>query len=185
MVPLATGRLALFGTLLRHHLMCMFVRYYTFISQPFDEVSRELLDARSEWLPTVARSVNGVGLSLAELGVAVRGTRFHKTVEMSFGERNQQGASRISFPFRWKATAVPALFPTFDGDLQVSHWREGTTQLALSANYQPPLGPVGLMLDKAALHLVAEALVKDFLDRVASALETAIRTGEAVSAQSA
>ena len=163
----------------------MFVRYYTFISHPFDEVSRELLDAREEWLPVVARTVNGAGISVAELGVAVRGTRFHKAVEMSFGERSYQGTSHISVPFRWKATAVPALFPTFDGDLQVSHWREGTTQLALSANYQPPLGPVGLMLDKAALHLVAEALVKDFVDRVASALDAAIRTGEAVSTQSA
>jgi hypothetical protein len=159
----------------------MFVRYYTFVNQPFDMVSRELLDARDEWLPSVARSVRGTGLSLAELGVAVRGARFHKTVAMSFGVPSQQ-PSRVSVPFRWKATAVPALFPTFDGDLQVSHWRDGTTQLALSANYQPPLGPVGLMLDKAALHLVAEALVKDFVDRVAAALENAIRPGHTVSA---
>jgi hypothetical protein len=93
---------------------------------------------------------------------------------MTFGEPTHLDDSRIGLPFRWKATGVPALFPTFDGDLQVCTWRKDTTQLAVSANYQPPLGPVGLMLDKAALHLVAEALVKDFVDRVAAAVDLAI-----------
>lgn len=159
----------------------MFVRYYTFVSHPFEDVSRELLDAGDGWLPAMARSVNVAGLSVTELGVTVRGVHFQKSVAMIFGKPSKSATHRISLPFRWKATLVPALCPTFDGDLQASHWREGTTQLALSANYQPPLGTIGLMLDKAALHLVAEALVKDFVDRVALAIDAAISKGRAVS----
>ncbi|MDQ2943271.1 MAG: hypothetical protein M3R21_06325 [Candidatus Dormibacteraeota bacterium] len=153
----------------------MFVRYYTFINHPFVEVRRTLVEAHASWLPGVAREVNG-GDSLAELRVGFRGMRFHKTVTMDFAPPIDQGTLRTALPFRWRASAMPALFPSFDGDIQVSNWREETTQLALSANYQPPLGPVGLMLDKAALHVVAEALVKDFVDRVAGAIDAELTT---------
>ena len=156
----------------------MFVRYYTFIRHPVDEVRRALLDGPETWLPRLARGVNG-NFSLVALGVAFRGTRFHKTALMEFAPSIDQGPLRTMLPFRWKATAVPALFPAFDGDLQISQWREGTTQLGLSANYQPPLGPIGLMLEKAALHMVAEALVKDFVDRTAAAIELDLNEREA------
>jgi len=49
------------------------------------------------------------------------------------------------------------------------------TQLAISAQYDPPLGSVGRALDRALLHRVAEATLKDFLDRVAAAVEARIR----------
>ena len=159
----------------------MFVRYYTFIAHPFNRVRRTLLDGPETWLPSVARGVNG-DVSLVGLGVAFRGTRFHKTASMEFAQPIDQGPLRTSLPFRWKATAVPALFPTFDGDLQASQWHEDTTQLSLSANYQPPLGPVGLMLEKAALHMVAEALVKDFVDRCGAAIESHLEKSAAYEA---
>jgi hypothetical protein len=65
---------------------------------------------------------------------------------------------------------VSGAFPTFEGDIEISHWRLEATQLAISATYEPPFGPLGRMIDRAALHLLAEALVKDFLDRVAAAI---------------
>ena len=46
----------------------------------------------------------------------------------------------------------------------------GTTQLSISARYVPPLGALGSAIDRALLHRVAEATMKDFLDRVATAL---------------
>jgi hypothetical protein len=36
----------------------------------------------------------------------------------------------------------------------------------MSARYRPPLGAFGQALDRAMLHRVAEATIKDFLDRV-------------------
>ena len=45
------------------------------------------------------------------------------------------------------------------------------TQLSISARYRPPMGPLGRALDKAMLHRVAEATIKDFLDRVGERLE--------------
>ena len=47
---------------------------------------------------------------------------------------------------------------------------EDRTQLAISARYQPPLGVVGHAIDRVLLHRVAEATLKDFLDRVGQAI---------------
>jgi len=44
-------------------------------------------------------------------------------------------------------------------------------ELPLPADrYQPPLGVVGRTIDRVLLHRVAEATVKDFLDRVGAAI---------------
>ena len=40
----------------------------------------------------------------------------------------------------------------------------------MSARYVPPFGTVGRVIDRAALSRVAEATLKDFLDRVAEAI---------------
>jgi hypothetical protein len=40
----------------------------------------------------------------------------------------------------------------------------------MSARYEPPLGPIGRIIDRSILYRVAEATLKDFLDRVAVAL---------------
>ncbi len=45
-------------------------------------------------------------------------------------------------------------------------------ELSISARYTPPLGAFGRVLDRAVLHRVAEATVKDFLDRAAQILSS-------------
>ena len=45
-----------------------------------------------------------------------------------------------------------------------------TTQVAISARYTPPLGALGRAIDRAVLHRVAEATLKDFMDRLRAAL---------------
>jgi hypothetical protein len=60
-----------------------------------------------------------------------------------------------------------------EADLEVASLGPSATQLAISARYSPPLGIVGRMLDRAVLHRVAEATIKDFLDHLGSILLTA------------
>jgi uncharacterized membrane protein len=48
----------------------------------------------------------------------------------------------------------------------VAELEDGRCQLAISARYEPPLGAVGRAIDRALLSRVAEATLKDFLDRV-------------------
>jgi hypothetical protein len=44
------------------------------------------------------------------------------------------------------------------------------TQLAISARYHPALGALGRAVDLVLLHRVAEATMKDFLDRVGAVI---------------
>jgi hypothetical protein len=74
----------------------------------------------------------------------------------------------------WKASGSGRLFPKLEADLELAPLGPSRTQLAISARYRPPLGTVGRAIDRAALHLVAEATIKDFLDRVAERLTTSL-----------
>ena len=71
---------------------------------------------------------------------------------------------------RWTATGAPGLFPALEADLEVAPLGPNRSQLAMSARYEPPFGPIGRAIDRTVLFRVAEATLKDFLDRVASAL---------------
>ncbi len=58
-----------------------------------------------------------------------------------------------------------------DGELEVAPLGPNLTQVGLSASYKPPRGLLGASLDRALLHRVAEATVRDFVKRVAAVLE--------------
>jgi hypothetical protein len=90
-------------------------------------------------------------------------------VEISVGEP-YSSSTKTSLPLSWTATGAGSLFPLLDADVDVAGLGLERTQLSISARYQPPLGPVGRALDRAVMHRVAEATVKDFLDHVAEAL---------------
>jgi hypothetical protein len=60
-----------------------------------------------------------------------------------------------------------------EGELMLASLGARLTQLSLNGRYQPPLGLVGRTIDKALLSRVAEATIKDFIDRLASAIEPA------------
>jgi hypothetical protein len=62
-----------------------------------------------------------------------------------------------------------------EADLEVAGLGATRTQLSISARYRPPMGPFGRVLDRALLHRVAEAALKDFLDRVGATISTRVR----------
>jgi hypothetical protein len=78
--------------------------------------------------------------------------------------------SMTSLPMTWEPLGMDGLFPRLDADIEVGPLGEDRTQLAISARYRPPLGVVGRAIDRVLLHRVAEATVKDFLDRVGRAI---------------
>jgi hypothetical protein len=97
-----------------------------------------------------------------------------KEVEISFGEP-YRSASATRLPMTWRATGAQRLFPLLEADLEVAGLGATRTQLSISARYRPPMGPLGRVLDRALLHRVAEAALKDFLDHVGAAIATRAR----------
>ncbi len=134
-------------------------------------VAAALLHAPEQWMPALASSADEDGQRLlAEVGFAVERRRIGKQVEIKLGQPVQT-AGRTRLPITWRATGPHRLFPVLDGELEVAPLGPNLTQLGLSASYKPPLGSLGASLDRALLHRVAEATVRDFVNRVAAVLE--------------
>jgi hypothetical protein len=149
----------------------MFARY--FVELPMDtlRVERALLRDPQSWVPGLAGKANRHGDDLlAEVGFGSE-VRVERRVALEFGVPIQM-PSKTVLPMRWSAAGARGLFPSLEADLEIAPIG-GRTQLAMSARYDPPLGAVGRAIDRAVLFRVAEATLKDFLDRVADAVVAA------------
>jgi hypothetical protein len=147
----------------------MFARYFVEPPTSSAEVERVLATDPQGWLPGLAGDATHQGdVLLAEVGFG-EAIRVKQDVVVELGAPIRT-ASKTVFPIRWHASEHPGLFPALDADLEVSPLGAGCTQLAISARYAPPFGAFGRAMDRALLSLVAEATLKDFLDRVADAI---------------
>ena len=147
----------------------MFARYFIELPIHPDRVERALTRAPETWLHGLASEANHRGdLLLAEIGFGER-IRVARQVAIELGEPVHT-AGKVVLPLRWTPTESPGLFPALEADLEVAPLPPDRTQLAMSARYVPPLGPLGKAIDRAVLYRVAEATLKDFLDRVGEAL---------------
>ena len=157
----------------------MLIRYFGEIASPFEVVEHAILRAPDAWMPRLARdSEREGGALLTEVGVRAEGERSEQRAEVKFGEALRLPAKTI-LPMRWKPSSAWPLFPELEADLEVASLGPSRTQLSVNARYTPPLGRLGSVIDRALLHRVAEATVKDFLDRVRAQLQ---RDTDAVSA---
>ena len=147
----------------------MFARYFVELPMFSEEVEHALSHDPRAWLPGLAERANHRGdLLLAEVGFG-EVLRIERAVAIELGRSVRSGAKTV-FPLRWTSTGASGLFPSLDADLEVAALSPGRTQLAMSARYIPPFGPVGRAVDRAVLSRVAEATLKDFLDRVAETI---------------
>jgi hypothetical protein len=149
----------------------MFARY--FVELPIDpaRVEHALMQDPQTWVPGLAEQANLRGDTLlAEVGFG-EDVRVARQVEIEFGEP-VRAASKLVLPLRWTAKGAAGLFPALEADLEVAPLGPDRSQLAMSARYEPPFGPIGRAIDRTVLFRVAEATLKDFLDRVATTLIT-------------
>jgi len=150
----------------------MFARYYAEVPRPFEDVERALLHEPHTWLPGLARDAEARGEHLLlSVGFGSSGHRVQKQVAVELGTPLRL-PSKTVLPMTWTPVGAERLFPALEADIEVAFLGAHRTQVAISAQYRPPLGAVGRTMDKALLHRVAEATVKDFLDRVTERLRT-------------
>lgn len=157
----------------------MFVRCFVELDAPYGEVDAALTSDGKEWLPELASSAQEDGeRRMAEVGFG-KAVRVRRSVVVTVGE-----PARVAFktlqPVSWKAAHTESLLPAMDAEIEVAPMGRAHTQLAMTARYTPPFGLVGRVADRALLHRVAEATVKDFLDRVAARLEERLPAADRV-----
>ena len=168
--PWATGTIDPVSASAAVHSVGMFIRYLLDLPLPFEDADARLHTAPEFWVPGLARDAEGGGAHLlAEVGFPVDDHRVGKEVQIELGTPFRI-PSRTILPLTWTATGPEKLFPSLDADLEIAPLGRNRTQLSISARYRPPFGAVGRVLDRALLHRVAEATLKDFLDRVGEAL---------------
>ena len=72
---------------------------------------------------------------------------------------------------RWEADGSKGgLFPVLDADITLTRAGEQATVLAVSGSYRPPLGSLGAGLDRAVMHLIAEATIRAFTRQIGAAI---------------
>jgi hypothetical protein len=149
----------------------MFLRYFTELPLPVGAVEQALLPAPAHWLPRLADQAGARGEELlTEVGIGPADHGLRKRVQVDFGPVVRY-PSRTTLAMTWRPTGVGALFPVLEADLEIGPLGSQRTQLGLNARYRPPLGTVGRAMDRALLHRVAEATVKDFLDQAGQAIQ--------------
>jgi hypothetical protein len=146
------------------------VRYYIELPLAAETAERFLLQDPEAWLPVLAGNANARAEALlTEVGFGQSGRRIQKKVQLEIREP-VRFPSKTVLPIHWVATGPQNLFPAMDADLEVAPLGPFWTQLSISARYEPPMGTIGRAIDRTLLHRVAEATVKDFLDRAGEAL---------------
>ena len=157
----------------------MFARYFVELAGDRDRIEQVVLDAPETWLPTLATTANHRGdRLLAEVGFG-DDVRIARTVALTVGDPIRT-PSKTTIPLSWSASGPAGVFPALDADLEVARLEDSRCQLAISARYEPPLGAIGRAMDRALLARVAEATLKDFLDRVRDSISRRLSDAQAL-----
>ena len=132
----------------------MFIQCDIQLDVPFEEIRRRIFKR------VITRGLDSEPVDLGkEVAVAV--------------DRPIDEGDVVAVPVRWQATGLARLFPIMDGHVDACRLGDGRTHLQFLGRYDPPGGPVGRLIDRMALHRVAEAGARSFLHRVGEELLTA------------
>lgn len=144
----------------------MFVHYSTSVSLGLGEVERRLDGLRTdlgEWVDIAYREGEQLRSRVGPTGTLARSV----ALEVGPAEIHNRG---LVYRMHWSAVGAGAIFPELTADLILTQNGLKETTLALEGTYDPPLGALGRILDRAILGRVADATVRNWLDRLAEAL---------------
>jgi hypothetical protein len=150
----------------------MFVHYFTHVQMPMRDVADRFEDLETElgdWAGAAYR--HGEQLR-ARIGPGAE--KVAKEVVIDVGPGRAGGNGSLVYPIRWRATGAANLFPRMSAEVVLSPIGSELTSIDFSGNYDLPLGPVGRLIDRALFGRVAEATVKDWVDRLAGAMVPAV-----------
>lgn len=147
----------------------MLVEHSAEVGRPMEEIG-SWCSSDSTWLEPLASAATSDGEACLRVGPPWAGGRMGREVKFTVGACRTRGeATAVSV--RWEAATLPALFPVLEADIEVRPLDEKRCLVTLCGSYMPPLGGLGLALDGAVLHLLAESTVSSFVDRLAASLE--------------
>lgn len=145
------------------------------IEKPFRSLEGVLASGPSGWLAGPREDDR----PSAELDVRLGSSRIARRVVVRTGALTSWiGHGRCRLPISWRAAEHPDRYPSLVGSLDLEEVAPRRTKLTLRAAYHPPAGLLGEAADRAVMHVVAEASLRAFLDRIARVLERAAMSEE-------
>jgi hypothetical protein len=147
------------------------VRYYVDVDRSLEEVERKLDVSRGDlgaWAAAAYREGEQVR---ARIGFGPG--PLSKTVEMIIGDP-MHGTETVTYPIVWRASGPVGLFPSMDAELVLAAMGPDRTHITFQGRYEPPLEAVGKLIDRAAMHRVAESTVRHLVERLAASLENGL-----------
>ena len=79
----------------------------------------------------------------------------------------------------WEPVEHRDVFPTVTADLEIEPIDDRRTMVSLLASYQPPLGRIGAVVDRVAMHRVAETALRRFFEGLLAEIKTNARASSA------
>ena len=147
----------------------MLAQYSVTVAYPAGRVAAVMAAPSHPW--TIGLDGDGRQL-LARVGIRIGRLPIYTHVQLTLGALpSVLPTDRLMLPVTWEAVGGPPLFPRMEGTIHVQPDQAGNTKLTLNATYDPPLGKLGELLDTAVMHRVAQATMRDFLERLAGRLE--------------
>lgn len=144
----------------------MFVEYSTKVDAGLAQVEKELDQIRAnlqDWADIAYREGEQLRARVGPSDSVAR----EVNLEIGVAEIHSSG---LVYPIHWTASGATLLFPELRADLVLSKDGSTRTALTLKGTYQPPLGMLGRIADRAGLGRVADATVRHWIDRLALAL---------------
>jgi len=126
---------------------------------PFEVVFEAMRGGPAGWVPELHEEPSGRHTSVVSVGGGLR-----RTVLVGLGPL-ESGDGWLMQSISLRAADMDVLFPVFAGELQATSLPDARTELALVGSYEPPLGPVGELVDRVVMHRLARQALAGFLAR--------------------
>jgi hypothetical protein len=108
-----------------------------------------------------------------EVGVELRrGPTIRQHVAVELGTPVSLGET-TRWPLSWQPVGHNKALPAFAGTLEIAEHDGESTTLQVTGGYHPPLGLVGIIVDGAIGHRLAEASIEHFVAGLARRLDRA------------
>lgn len=152
----------------------MFVEASATVDLGIAEVEAKLVELRrslEEWADVAYRDGEQLSSRVGPNKVLAKEVQLH----IGMAEILSSG---IVYSVHWSATGATMLFPELNADLVLKKNGSNSTVVTLKGTYEPPLGFLGRVADRAGLDHLAKATVSSWLDRVVDGLNPVVTENE-------
>jgi hypothetical protein len=158
------------------------VQFYKAVGVPFAVVRRFLTDQSLPALDAPRRiGVDWMHEGDTHLDLDVAGLHLVKDVCFRVTEFADvpgpltMGRIRLS----WEPVDHQDIYPTVTADLEIEPIDDRRTMVSLLASYQPPLGRIGAVVDRVAMHRLAESALRRFFEGLLVEIKTNAKASSA------